>query len=138
MTAEDKLRLTEIKFYLLVFKMVVKYNDYAIIVDMFDILSKMFDCNPMQVSQIVLLCIKKDPAFAPKQSEAHVLLYKSNMSIRNIVAATECSNQTFYSDLDRYTQNPYPSRPRLSTAQQETISRFMQQLEILEKIFKVW
>lgn len=137
-TDSDLARVEEIKFYMLVYKLIAIYKEPAIIVDVFDALSRLLDCNPLHISQLVLVCFKKDPAYAPSQREVHALLYKIHLPVRSITSMTKVSNQTLYEDVKKYIADPYPSRVRLNTAQTATLQKFMKQLEKLSKVLKVW
>ena len=137
-TNNDLLRMQEIKFYLLVYKLITIYQDPGIIVETFEILAKLLDCNPLHILQLVQTCFKKDPAYVPRQAEVHALLYKCGLSVRKITEITKASNQTFYSDLKKYISDPYDSRVRLNSAQSNTLTTFMTALDNVSKIFKVW
>ena len=137
-TNNDFYRVREIKFYLLCYNLMSYYKEPVTIIELLDTLAKLFDCNHLHISQLVLNCYKKDPAFVPTQFEVHALLAKTNLSIRKIADITKSANKTIYADLQRFVKDPFEGRPRLNTAQSETLAKFMAAVETLSKIFKVW
>lgn len=125
---EEQMRLKEIQIYLTIYNICSVFNTVTTAVNFIEYVAEIMDCNVTIINNIVSRAIKKDEAFVPSLNEVHVLLYRSGYPIRAINDITHKGNTRIYTDIKRYTQDPYTIRKRLTYAQHVEVNKLIEGL----------
>lgn len=105
LTEAEQDRLIEIDFYLFIQHLLNSYNHSVLSIDVIESLAQLFNCNITFLKRIAQEIHAQTSPLIPSKQELMIMMYRTNMSTRNIRDKFRVHQQTLYRYLDEYVRD---------------------------------
>lgn len=137
LTEKEQKRLLEIRFYLVIDKILENNNYSYAAFDNIERLGVIAGCNVTLLRQLVRDYMAQEGIAKPSKYEIGILLRSHGVSFRKIRALTGIHQQTVYGHLKKYNAMEEEFLPRLEDNELATIEQFITGLEQLVDIINI-
>lgn len=133
LTEAEQKRWTELKFYLVIRKLLEQYNHTAEIYEVIGTLGYLFNCNISILKYLVQNIENVNILLKPTGDECIILMYRKGVPVRKILELLDLkSMSTLYRAIDNYINSFSPEYIyRLLDEQHAEVTKFMQGLDKL-------